>query len=331
MSTTAVSMTNLRKIVDLSGATRDQIAFDCGIGRSTLDQALRGTYSPSIPILWKLADYFNVPIDYLIGRVSDEQKDLIERDYYLYFMERRKFSYEFYKSMYQRKPGGFSIEIPEGYEALWPYNLITDIFQEDITWIMTEDQEAGLEYLLNRMAPRTKEMLLRRYRDCKTLDDISKEFGVTRERVRQILARAVRIMRAPTRRQYIEDGLKGTEELNEMERDISKRRSRLEQMKAQLEFEEKNLSIFDLDTCEKPSVDPFFDHSMSVRLYNCLRRAQLDTVNEVVDAVNDESILRVRNFGRKTYEELLRLFEDIGVPYDSETGKWGQLIFDKEI
>ena len=332
MTSTAVSMSNLRKLVDLSGVSRDQIAFDCGIGRSTLNQMLRGTYNPSIPMLWKLADYFNVPIDYLVGRVSDEQKDLIERDYYLYFMERRKFSYELYKSMYQKKPAGFSLEIPEGYEALWPYNLITDIFQEDITWIVTEDQEAGLEYLLSRMTPRTKEIVYRRYKDSMKLEDISREFNITRERVRQILVRAIRIMRAPIRRRYIEDGLKGTEELNELERYISKRRAKLEQMKNQLELEEKCLHVSEPSDYDVPFTDIFLDEcTMSVRLFNCLRRSQLDTVNKIVAAVNDESILRVRNLGRKTYEELLNWLKAIGVPYDSEKDMWGQMIFDKEI
>lgn len=332
MKTTAINMGNLRKIVNLSGMSRDQIAFDCGLGRSTLDQLLKGTYNPSVPVLWKLADYFNVPIDYLVGRVSDEQKDLTEQDYFLYFKERRKFSYELYKSMYQKKPAGFSLEIPEGYEALWPYNLITDIFQEDITWIVTEDQEAGIEYLLSRMTPRTKEIVYRRYRDGNTLEDISKEFKITRERVRQILARAVRIMRSPVRRRYIEDGLKGTEELNETERYISKRKAKLEQMKNQLDLEEKYLNIPEPSAYDQPVTDIFLDEcAMSVRLFNCLRRSRLDTVNKIVAAVNDESILRVRNLGRKTYEELLTWLKTIGVPYDPANNVWGQMIFDKEI
>lgn len=319
-----LDLSNLKTLIDLSGMTYNQIADDCGLGTSTIYLALNGRYNPSVQVLCRLADYFNVPIDYLIGRVSEEQKDLVEKDYYLYFRERLKFAYEFNKSICQKKPAGYSFEIPEGYEAPWPYNLISDIFENDDFWIVSDDQEAGLEFLLDKMSPRTKLIIYRRYKDCMKLEDISKEFGITKERVRQIIVKAIRILRAPTRKKYIEDGLEGTKELDAMQIYISKRRRDLEQMKAQLLLEEQNLTRSGVGSYDRPFADIFLDEcDMSVRLFNCLRRAELNTVNQIVAAVNDGRILEIRNLGRKTYEELLNWLKSIGVPYDSTNGMWG--------
>ncbi len=48
---------------------------------------------------------------------------------------------------------------------------------------------------------------------------------------------------------------------------------------------------------------PIEDLDLSVRAYNCLKRANISTVGQVLE-MNDDEILGVRNFGRKSLDEL---------------------------
>lgn len=44
------------------------LAKKLGISQSTICNWLNGKKEPSIESLWKLADYFSVSIDYIVGR-----------------------------------------------------------------------------------------------------------------------------------------------------------------------------------------------------------------------------------------------------------------------
>lgn len=45
-----------------------RLAEKTGIKQNTISAWLRGKKEPSVTSLWLLADYFNVDIDYLVGR-----------------------------------------------------------------------------------------------------------------------------------------------------------------------------------------------------------------------------------------------------------------------
>ena len=52
---------------------------------------------------------------------------------------------------------------------------------------------------------------------------------------------------------------------------------------------------------EEASVDIL---DLSVRLYNCLRRANINTVGQLLD-LSKESLLRIRNLGQHSLQELV--------------------------
>ena len=54
-----------------------------------------------------------------------------------------------------------------------------------------------LREALNTLSEREQRIMYLRYQNCETLENIGKEFGVTKERIRQIIARALRILRHP--------------------------------------------------------------------------------------------------------------------------------------
>lgn len=48
--------------------TQMQLARALGIGQSSVSDWINAKSEPSIENLWKLADFFDVSVDYLIGR-----------------------------------------------------------------------------------------------------------------------------------------------------------------------------------------------------------------------------------------------------------------------
>ena len=56
---------NLRRL--RGEISQEAVAFGCGIGRATYQRFELKTAAPTLPILCKLADYFNVRLDELVA------------------------------------------------------------------------------------------------------------------------------------------------------------------------------------------------------------------------------------------------------------------------
>lgn len=65
----------IRELREKKGITQAKLAEILGVGRTTITMYEKGTIVPPADILRKLADYFNVSVDYLLGR---EEKDSTE-------------------------------------------------------------------------------------------------------------------------------------------------------------------------------------------------------------------------------------------------------------
>lgn len=60
-----VRLTLLRKE---KKCTQTELAERMGVNKATINKYEKGTASPSYEMLWKLAEFFDVSVDYLIGR-----------------------------------------------------------------------------------------------------------------------------------------------------------------------------------------------------------------------------------------------------------------------
>lgn len=60
--------------------TQENLAGVLGVSKATISKYEKGAASPSYKMLWKLADFFSVSVDYLIGKTNSFTGDPNEND-----------------------------------------------------------------------------------------------------------------------------------------------------------------------------------------------------------------------------------------------------------
>lgn len=289
----------LNLLIEESGKSVNAIAQDTGIGHSTLNKIITKRYPPSVDAIMALADYFGVTTDLLCGRVDKDDLSDVWNAFPEYFTGLVRCSYE--KSI-ETKPR----KIPAGYLAVWPYNLLDDIFLEPIGFVMDKDHMNGLEEALNMLQPREKDWLLLIYKDGNTLATVSEAVGRSPDRVRQVVHKAVRKLRHPSRNRLILDGIEGAKKIDEERDRISYARKQLIKERAAL----AEASAIDSTNPAKEK-DPydqpieFYISELTVRTRNCLYRGQIYSIRELLSRLEEGSLCQVRNLGYKSIEELL--------------------------
>jgi len=324
---------NLRRLCDATNSRRDILSDAIGISIASLIGYLSGKTSPNLPALIKLADFFAVPIDVIMGRMSVEESEEILKDYSHTFMKLRKAPYEAYL-MQVSQNAVTNIEYPaidlKHIDSPYPYNLIDAIFCEPIELLMTEDRMKGLEKAIGTLTEREQKAIRMRFEEGMFLKEIGKEFGVTQERMRQIVAKAIRKLRHPARCQYIKYGAEGAkifEDLKQKEERLAKQAVYLEKWEKDLTEREKNLDKNNDNNIDTDSprtgesvTSPLLDMDiasleLSVRSFNCLRRVHIDTFGDIVNAAEQGKLTHIRNFGRQSLKEILYKLKYYGYDY----------------
>lgn len=118
----------------------------------------------------------------------------------------------------------------------YPENLLTDIglalvFDKPEYTPLEDDRMAGLAHALRTLSEREREMIHLRYEEKKTLQEIGNQHSLSRERVRQVIAKGVRKLRHPSRTVFVRDGLEKTE--------LALKITCAEEMKKQLQVQKK--------------------------------------------------------------------------------------------
>ena len=111
------------------------------------------------------------------------------------------------------------------YTKDYPLNLLDELAGEEWEHDLSADFEPSLAYVLATLTEREQKIIMQRYKECRTYEDISKEWNVTRERIRQLEWKAVRKMKHPTRIKYLIHGVKGQhllEETRELQSNLSR-------------------------------------------------------------------------------------------------------------
>lgn len=161
------------------------------------------------------------------------------------------------------------------------------------------------------LTEREKYVLIQRIFNEKSLAEIGKEVGITRERIRQTEAKAYRKLKSPLYRATFVDDLK---ELSNSEIFHSYRRAFYD-------------SLFDEEEARKEAYSPFKtaleeqeEHyqgsvfieelELSIRTYNVLKRSNINTLKDL-SKYSIEDLAKLRNMGKKGIDEILEKTKDI--------------------
>ena len=206
----------------------------------------------------------------------------------------------------------------------WPNNVIRLIIDADgdLPFVITPKCEEQLMNALNYLAIRSEkkkrrvDMLLRYYKDGKTMDEIGKEFGVSRAIVSLEVRQAVRHLQYPSLRQRFMPLFVTYDEIDEYYR---KKMATLAEREAKIEAREKMLNARD----GVLSIDGM---DLSVRAYNALARAGFKTSKDIIEAMgksedDPKALINVKNLGRKSYDQILAKMEELfGSDYNKKEG-----------
>lgn len=191
---------------------------------------------------------------------------------------------------------------------VYPFSMIYEITETDRSLMMSPET---INRILNeKLTERERRCLEMRHRDSRTLEDIGKQMNVTRERVRQIIARAERKLRNPKwiREMQVVPYAEFIGLYNEHE--ILK--AKYSELVQKIESEEQK-SIDEVVQEQTIMEKPIEVLDLSVRSFNCLKRAGCDIIADVVDLNNSGKIYRVRNLGRKSAEEIRNKLQEVGL------------------
>ena len=208
----------------------------------------------------------------------------------------------------------------------YPLNLLYAVFEDEKMLENTDtliDLNGSVEYTLFTLLDRERQILKYRFEDLMTYEEIGKLYSVTRERIRQMEARALRKLRSPQRLKYLKCGVSGVMEMNREEylnrvMDIENRLIEL----CKLNEAKADEVIHDVKLREKYKGEPIENCDFSVRTYNCLKRRGVDSLSKLSRLSYDE-ITKIRNLGRKSVEEIIYKLREYGYDVEHlEKGFW---------
>lgn len=298
----------LIKLVNESPYTQKEIADGLGIAQCTLTGWLHRDLGMTTESLVAVADYFGVSLDYLTGRKENPEEEIGPED----MKARMRESYEIYlkeirgKQYMDKKPV---------YLAPWPYNLLDEVYHP-YEKVPPEDIEERVYKALETLTPREAHVILSYYKDDGTLEEVGKEFRVTKERIRQIIIKAIRKLRCPSRSMLIEYS---DEELA-LKREIASEKIKLEETLAELKEKVQKLQDAGSDIPVPENVKDelsnikWYDEDMmleeldlSIRAFNCLKRANINTIRDfemLIRAQGKSGVKHIRNLGQSTMYEI---------------------------
>ena len=174
-----------------------------------------------------------------------------------------------------------------------------------------------------RLTEREQRVILLRYLGGLDLVETGKRFGVTRERIRQVEAKAIRKMLRPSCREILRKGfyrwtldeIEHRAESIAVEKIMEFKRAWAEEHNDEPVTEEKTV-----DSGDGLLSQPIEWLDLSVRSYNCLKRANIDTVHDLTERTAD-SMIYVRNLGRKSLDEIRKKLNQYGLGFADEPKK----------
>lgn len=151
------------------------------------------------------------------------------------------------------------------------------------------------------------------YKNGLNLQEIGKEIGLTKERIRQIINKGIRRLSHPSRLKILVEGYKNIKEVKSLNENIQNELIRLRKEYAELlQIKTKeDISEEIKEVLTKPSSILIEELDLSSRIYNCLKRANLNTIEDIIKLSGFE-LRKIRNLGLKSTKEIINKIQERG-------------------
>lgn len=319
----------LKTIMSNAGISVKHLAFMIDQPQTTIQNYIYGHgchgYLP-IEHGIAIAEALGISLDYVYGandaRPEDIDIDSLKETVYALLTKK-------YEEILNSKDSEYTIDL-----VPWPYNIMEQTIGTKLTVPATSDQINGLNMAIATLSERDQKICRMRYEQMMTLDDIGATYDITRERVRQIVNKIIRKLQRPTCTNYILYGESGSEYLkvlNDKAKELKRREEQLDRLQSELNMriaasfgsnEVLNIPVsattqsdimnkrgehrsYMYKIAEDDCSKEFLELELSVRSFNCLSRAHARTVEKVVELIENDGLIKLRNLGRKSYEEIV--------------------------
>lgn len=192
----------------------------------------------------------------------------------------------------------------------YPYDFVSLLFGDDIPsieWI-NEHFDKNLKYVMQTLTEREQEVITLRDIEGYTLEAVAERYHITKERVRQIEAKAIRKIRSSYRMKTLQRG----QELSAWEAEIKDLSEKLIAKKDEMIRQLNNPETIEILPEDLYANTKLWKLDLSVRSYNCLDRAGFKTLADFID-VKIEDLMKVRNLGRKSLKEIVFKLQEWGI------------------
>lgn len=205
----------------------------------------------------------------------------------------------------------------------WPINLLRIIDDDSTDRTLYNDEtleilEDRIGYVLKYLfTDQESTIILKRFKYGLSLPSIAEELNVTKQNVQQILQRALRKFRHPSRRNKVLLGIKYDDHIKELMEKVELKEKELANKSVLLRSKIDKLNTVLSDLGFKLKLDTPGDQAeitllnLSVRSYNCLKRARINTIKELT-LMTKEDLKNVRNLGSVGVEEIISKLEKLG-------------------
>lgn len=229
-------------------------------------------------------------------------------------------------------------EITDSGWYCWEDAFLTDLIGKEC--YAPEGFDEVFEECLARACTIGEQKVLRlRYQEGKTLEEVGREFGVCRDRIRQIQEKALRRLRAPKYRLLLVYGPEYREALTELQsaqaeydkaklarmeecrREREKAIAECREETAKLRRQTESIGTASLEELSELDLIPVEELELSVRTYKCLKNPCIagkdgesvsqDPVHTVgqLSRMTRTELSKIRNLGRRSIKEIEDILE----------------------
>lgn len=202
--------------------------------------------------------------------------------------------------------------------TIFPFNLVMDVLHEE-NGNFPADIDGTVDYVISRFDDRVQRIIVGRYKEGKSHEQLGNEFGVTRERIRQIETMALRRMRHPKCRDLLSMGIaeyiaqirisaaesSANKQISAATEVIKIVADRLSKITGDDEF----TVMFTKQEIESRKNLELYDIGLSMRSRNVLYRAGIKTVGDILDYGD---LRTIKNMGERSIEDITRKIRELG-------------------